>query len=106
MGTNISDYRAQGAVIIERLRTTKTPAALAPHIKCFRGAHDGYEAAAVRVDAASAKRADALEAIGAADTALDAAIDALADKLDRRVKKHKEKLSDHHATDAQKPRPS
>ncbi|MGH8178626.1 MAG: ribosome hibernation-promoting factor, HPF/YfiA family [Steroidobacter sp.] len=25
-----------------------------------------------------------------------AAIDALADKLDRRVKKHKEKLSDHH----------
>jgi putative sigma-54 modulation protein len=26
-----------------------------------------------------------------------AAIDALADKLDRRVKKHKEKLSDHHA---------
>ncbi|HEU4602085.1 MAG TPA: ribosome-associated translation inhibitor RaiA [Steroidobacteraceae bacterium] len=35
-----------------------------------------------------------------------AAIDALADKLDRRVKKHKEKLSDHHAVDAQKVRPS
>ena len=33
-----------------------------------------------------------------------AAIDALADKLDRRVKKHKEKLSDHHAVEAQKPR--
>lgn len=31
-----------------------------------------------------------------------AAIDALADKLDRRVKKHKEKLSDHHAVEAQK----
>lgn len=31
-----------------------------------------------------------------------AAIDALADKLDRRVKKHKEKLSDHHALEAQK----
>lgn len=29
-----------------------------------------------------------------------AAIDALADKLDRRVKKHKEKLSDHHAVEA------
>lgn len=28
-----------------------------------------------------------------------AAIDALADKLDRRVKKHKEKLSDHHAVE-------
>jgi putative sigma-54 modulation protein len=35
-----------------------------------------------------------------------AAIDALADKLDRRVKKHKEKLSDHHAFEAQKMRPS
>ncbi len=33
-----------------------------------------------------------------------AAIDALADKLDRRVKKHKEKLSDHHAIEAQKSR--
>jgi putative sigma-54 modulation protein len=35
-----------------------------------------------------------------------AAIDALADKLDRVVKKHKEKLSDHHALEAQKLRPS
>lgn len=35
-----------------------------------------------------------------------AAIDALADKLDRRVKKHKEKASDHHALEAQKARPS
>jgi putative sigma-54 modulation protein len=35
-----------------------------------------------------------------------AAIDAIADKLDRRVKKHKEKLSDHHALEAQKIRPS
>jgi len=31
-----------------------------------------------------------------------AAIDALADKLDRRVKKHKEKLGSHHALEAQK----
>ena len=31
-----------------------------------------------------------------------AAIDALADKLDRSVKKHKEKLGDHHADEAQK----
>jgi putative sigma-54 modulation protein len=34
-----------------------------------------------------------------------AAIDALADKLDRRVKKHKEKRSDHHATEALRARP-
>jgi putative sigma-54 modulation protein len=33
-----------------------------------------------------------------------AAIDGLIDKLDRQVKKHKEKLQDHHARDAQKPR--
>lgn len=31
-----------------------------------------------------------------------AAIDGLVDKLDRRVKKYKEKLSDHHARDANK----
>src|ERR1700685_1019214 len=30
-----------------------------------------------------------------------AAIDALADKLERRVRKHKEKLTDHHAEEAQ-----
>ena len=42
----------------------------------------------------------------AVDQDMYAAIDALADKLDRRVKKHKEKLSDHHAVEAQKPRPS
>ncbi len=31
-----------------------------------------------------------------------AAIDGLIDKLDRQIKKHKEKLTDHHARDAQK----
>jgi putative sigma-54 modulation protein len=35
-----------------------------------------------------------------------AAIDALADKLDRCVKKHKEKASDHHAEAVAKVRPS
>src|SRR4051812_25794339 len=35
-----------------------------------------------------------------------AAIDALADKLDRRVKKHKEKNCDHHVLEAQNLRPS
>jgi putative sigma-54 modulation protein len=42
----------------------------------------------------------------AVDQDMYAAIDALADKLDRRVKKHKEKLTDHHADEAQKSRPS
>jgi len=35
-----------------------------------------------------------------------ASIDALADKLDRCVKKHKEKASDHHAVEAIKARAS
>jgi putative sigma-54 modulation protein len=34
-----------------------------------------------------------------------AAIDALADKLDRRVRKHKEKQSDHHAYEVARGRP-
>ncbi|HEY0939493.1 MAG TPA: ribosome-associated translation inhibitor RaiA [Steroidobacter sp.] len=42
----------------------------------------------------------------AVDMDMYAAIDALADKLDRRVKKHKEKLSDHHALEALRVRPS
>jgi putative sigma-54 modulation protein len=42
----------------------------------------------------------------AVDMDMYAAIDALADKLDRRIKKHKEKLADHHALEAQKVRPS
>ena len=38
----------------------------------------------------------------AIDGDMYAAIDALADKLERRVRKHKEKLTDHHAQEAQK----
>lgn len=38
----------------------------------------------------------------AVDEDMYAAIDALADKLDRRVKKHKEKRADHHASEIQK----
>ena len=33
-----------------------------------------------------------------------AAVDGLIDKLDRQVKKHKEKLTDHHAKEVDKPR--
>jgi len=38
----------------------------------------------------------------AIDENMYAAIDALVDKLDRQVRKHKEKITDHHARDAQK----
>ncbi len=40
----------------------------------------------------------------ATDSDMYAAIDSLADKLDRRVKKHKEKRTDHHAAEAQRGR--
>ena len=40
----------------------------------------------------------------ASDGDMYAAIDSLADKLDRRVKKHKEKRTDHHAAEAQRGR--
>jgi putative sigma-54 modulation protein len=42
----------------------------------------------------------------AKDGDMYAAIDALADKLDRRVRKHKEKLADHHASEAARGRPT
>ncbi len=42
----------------------------------------------------------------AVDSDMYAAIDALIDKLDRRVMKHKEKLTDHHAAEAPRGRPA
>jgi len=44
---------------------------------------------------------DTIHAV-ASEADMYAAIDALADKLERRVRKHKEKLTDHHADQAQK----
>ncbi len=46
-------------------------------------------------------RGEKLHAV-ASDANMYAAIDSLADKLERRVRKHKEKLTDHHAGEAQK----
>ena len=46
-------------------------------------------------------RGETIHAV-AIDADMYAAIDALADKLERRVRKHKEKATDHHAQEAQK----
>jgi putative sigma-54 modulation protein len=54
-----------------------------------------------RAEATLHLRGETIHAL-AEDTDMYAAIDALADKLDRRVRKHKEKISDHHAAEAQK----
>jgi putative sigma-54 modulation protein len=54
-----------------------------------------------RAEATLHLRGETIHAL-AEDLNMYAAIDALADKLDRRVRKHKEKISDHHAAEAQK----
>ena len=54
-----------------------------------------------RAEATLHLRGETIHAL-AEDVDMYAAIDALADKLDRRVRKHKEKISDHHAAEAQK----
>jgi putative sigma-54 modulation protein len=46
-------------------------------------------------------RGESIHAV-ASEADMYAAIDALADKLERRLRKHKEKLTDHHAEEAQK----
>jgi putative sigma-54 modulation protein len=46
-------------------------------------------------------RGETIHALASAGN-MYAAIDALADKLERRVRKHKEKQTDHHAQEAQK----
>jgi putative sigma-54 modulation protein len=54
-----------------------------------------------RAEATLHLRGETIHAL-AEDADMYAAIDALVDKLDRRVRKHKEKISDHHAAEAQK----
>ncbi len=54
-----------------------------------------------RAEATLRVRGESLHAL-AAEQDMYVAIDALADKLERRVRKHKEKLCDHHAEQAQK----
>ena len=59
--------------------------------KLFHKAEATLHCAANKVIHADARAAD-----------MYAAIDTLADKLDRQVKKHKEKLTDHHAREVEK----
>lgn len=59
------------------------------------------EKLAQKAEATIHVRGNAIHA-DATDLNMYAAIDALTDKLDRCVKKHKEKRTDHHAAEAQK----
>jgi putative sigma-54 modulation protein len=54
-----------------------------------------------KAEATLRMRGETIHAV-AVDDNMYASIDALVDKLDRRVLKHKEKTTDHHAAEAQK----
>ena len=79
--SNITEYRAHGAIILERLSGTTIPAALKAQVVAFKKTHDGYEAAAVVADTARGKRDVALEVVGQMDDTFDTGINALADKI-------------------------
>lgn len=79
--SSITEYRAHGAIILERLDGTTVPAELKPHVVTFKKAHGDYEAAAVVADMAREKRDLVLEGVGEADTTFDTGINLLADKM-------------------------
>lgn len=79
--SSITEYRTQGAIILERLSGTSVPVGLKPYIVAFAKVHGDYETAAVVVDAAREKRDLALEAVGETDDAFDTGVNALADKI-------------------------
>ncbi|MFS8072050.1 MAG: hypothetical protein ACMG6S_37245 [Byssovorax sp.] len=79
--SSITKYRAQGAIILERLSGTTVPVGLKAYIVAFKKAHDDYEAAAVVADTTREKRDLALDAVGETDDAFDTGLDVLADKM-------------------------
>ena len=79
--SSVTEYRAHGAIILERLRGITVPAGLKAHVATFKSGHDDYEAAAVVADVARGQRDLALEAVGEADDTFDTGVNVLADKL-------------------------
>jgi len=81
MTRHLMDYRALGAVIVERLASTPLPAALKSPASDFRGQHRALEAASHQTEGARAKRDEAIARLGKADEALDESNRRLADKV-------------------------
>ena len=79
--SSITEYRAHGAIVLERLSGATVPAQLKAYVVAFKKAHDGYETAAVVADTARGKRDVALEAVGQADDTFDTGVNALADRI-------------------------
>ena len=76
----ITEYRAYGDTILERLTEVDIPSALKPSVTVFRAAHADYEEAAAQADAMRGRRDEALAAVGDADETLDKSIETLAQK--------------------------
>ena len=76
----ITEYRAHGNAILERLSGVDIPSALKPRVAAFKTTHGAFEAAAREAEAKRALRDNALEAVGAADDKLDTSIETLAEK--------------------------
>ena len=76
----ITEYRAYGDTILERLSGVDIPSSMKPSIAVFKAAHGGYDEAAMQADAKRVLRDEALEAVGVADDKLDASIETLAQK--------------------------
>ena len=80
--SGIGNHRAQGDVIVERLKDQKVPKELAESVAGFSTAHAEYAAAAELVIAAEKKRDAALAAVAQADAeGLDPSVDVLADAM-------------------------
>ena len=80
--SGVGSYRAQGDVIVERLRELKPPRELTESITAFTSAHGQYCAAADVTTAAEKKRDAALAAVAKADAeGLDPSVEALADAM-------------------------
>lgn len=81
-GSGVSSYRAQGDVIIERLKELKLPKELSEVVKDFIARHTAYGAAAEAVKAAEKKRDAALAEVAKADAeGLDPSVESLADAM-------------------------
>ena len=73
-------YRAQGDVVLERMKNQAVPASMKGPLKSFQQVHARYLAAAAAVDDAHVARDSALQAVANADSVLDKSLELLAQK--------------------------
>jgi hypothetical protein len=79
--SGLVQYRAQGAVVLERLRGQSVPALLKPAVQDFEKAHTTYLKASAAADSARALRDAALGRVADGDAELDGSIETLAQEV-------------------------